>query len=106
MKRDTNSGWAIRCYWEISIFVILPLVYFFEEQRKIYSDRKNRLQIRFQPHALLSLCLFPPLKTSHFQLYILWLVLDLGEKRGGGHGEKGSFSYDHFLLMNELWCKS
>lgn len=42
--------------------MILPLVYFcFEEQREIYSDRKNRLQVRFQVLVLFSHC------PSHIQ---------------------------------------
>lgn len=57
--------------------MILPLVYFcFEEQREIYSDRKNRLQVRLQVLVVFSHCL------SHVQLNNLQLVLDLGKKRG------------------------
>lgn len=74
-------------------FMILPLVYLFEEQREIYSGRKNRLQIRFQAHVSFSFC------PSHCQLYILQFVLHLGKKRGDGHGERAGFLYNLFYGM-------
>lgn len=55
------------------------LLLFLEEQLQVYSDRRNRPQIRYQIHIPLSLCSFHHIKPSHFQLYILQLVLDLGK---------------------------
>lgn len=75
----------------------------FEKQREIYSDRISRLQVRFQTPILWSLCSFYHSKPPHFQLDILQLVLDLGEKGEGKCSERGGFLYNHFLLWNELW---
>lgn len=66
------------------------LIYFLEEQMKLYSEWRNGPQIRFQMHIPLSFCSFHHIKPSHFQLYILQLVLDLGES-GEGHSERGDF---------------
>ena len=76
----------IRHYWEISVlFMILPLVYFcFEEQREIYSDRKNRVQVRFQVlvFELKSDFKFLSYFATVLLLSNLQLVLDQGERRG------------------------
>lgn len=64
---------------------------FFEEQRKVYPDRRNRLRIRFRTHLSLSLCSFHHIKPFHFQLHIVQLVWDLGRRGKVNIGREVAF---------------
>lgn len=64
---------------------------FFEGQRKVYSDRRNRPRIRFQTHIPSSFCSFEHIKPCNFQLYILQLVWDLGKREEVNIGREVAF---------------